>query len=131
MAADQPHHQPRACARIAEIKGLPGGQQRAYAATVDLPLAGAEPLDAGAQSAAGGGGAQNVVALKQTFDFCATLRQQAQDERTMGDRLVAGRTQSAFEGAAGGGSQSLRGAVAGRRGGACAIGLHGVVLADK
>ena len=128
VAAHKAHHQPRAGACIAKIENFFGGEQRADAAAVHLPFTGTEAFDAGAQRAAGGSGAQHVVAFQQALDIRAPLRQQAQDERTMGDRLVAGRTQPAIEGAAGGGSQWLRGAVASRRGGACAISLRGSCL---
>jgi HPt (histidine-containing phosphotransfer) domain-containing protein len=56
---------------------------------------------------AGGGGAQHVVALQQALDGRAALRQQAQDQRAVGDRLVARRAHRAFSGAAAAGAHRL------------------------
>ena len=68
VAADHAHHQPRAGAGVAEVERSARRENRADAQAADAPAPLADPLDAGAERAAGLAGAQHVVAFEQALD---------------------------------------------------------------
>ena len=107
VAADHPHHQPRAGARVAEVERPAWLEQRTHAEAVDPPPPLAAALDAGAERAAGLSRAQHVVAFEHAIDRRFAAAQQAEDEGAMGDRLIAGRTRAASERAAALGGERL------------------------
>ena len=109
MAADHPHHQPRAGAGVAEVECVARRKNRADAQAADSPAPLADPLDAGAERAASLACAQHVVAFEQSLDRRFTAAQQAEDEGAMRDRLVARRTDAPFERAAALGAERLGG----------------------
>ena len=88
-------------------------ENRADAEAVDAPAPFSDPLDAGAERAAGFAGAQHVVAFEQAVDHGFAAAEQAKNEGAMRDRLVAGRADAASERAAAFGAERLDG---GRRG---------------
>ena len=98
MAAHDTHHQPRAGAGIAEIEHLFGGEQGAEAGPFDPPLAIAQALDLRPQSAAGGGGAQHIIAFQQPLNGGHALGEQAEDDGAMGDGFIAWRLKGARKG---------------------------------
>ena len=115
MAADHAHHQPRAGAGVAEIERVARRENRADAEAADAPAPLADPLDAGAERAAGFAGAQHVVAFEQALDRGFAAAQQAEDEGAMRDRLVAGRAGAPSERAAALGAERLGGGASGKR----------------
>jgi lipopolysaccharide assembly protein A len=68
----------------------PRARQPADADAGDLPAARAEAFDARAQRLAGLGGAQDVVALEQPLDRRLADGEEAEDQRAVRNRLVAG-----------------------------------------
>ena len=91
VAAGDSHHQPRARPGVAEIEPLRGLDEAADAGAADPPAPRRVARHGGAERPAGRGGAQHVVAFEQALDPGLADREQAEDERPMRDRLVAGR----------------------------------------
>ena len=81
------HDQAHAGAGVAAIDHVGGFGKTAT--SLDAPLAWAKLLDAGAEATHGLGGAQHIVPFKKPFDLGDALRQRAQDEGSVRDRLVA------------------------------------------
>ena len=68
VAADDPHHQPRAGAGVAEIERFTRRQNRAEPGPANPPLTGPEPLDRRAERLAGLSGPEHVVAFEQPLN---------------------------------------------------------------
>ena len=100
VATDDTHHQPRSRACIAEVERLGRLTKMAAPGTIHAPMPFAETLDNCAQCATSSSRSQHVVAFQQTADFRTSLRQQAEDQRSMGYRFVAGRSHVAAQSAA-------------------------------
>ena len=95
-ARDRPHDEPAAGGGIAEIEHLARLAKACDAHAVDIPGAGAaalgaldDALDSGAERAHGVCGVEDVLAFKEAGDLRLSHRERAEDERAMGDRLVA------------------------------------------
>ena len=90
-------HQPAAGAGIAEIQGLARLGKARYAHAIDLPDALADPLDLSAEEAQDFGGIQYVSTLQKAGNPGSSDGQGSQNQRPVGNRLIAGGTDTAFQ----------------------------------
>ncbi len=97
MAGDDPQHQPRAGAGIAEIERRAGRQKRADARALHAPGPRSHALKLGPERATSADGGERIVPFQQALDPGLAHRQQAEHERAVGDRLVAGHANAALE----------------------------------
>ena len=101
MPADHAHHQARARAGIAEIKGFTRLEQRAQSCPKNTPASLAQPFDLCAKLSAGAAGIQHVLAFEQSFNPRFADRQKAKQEGAMRNALVARRFYPSTQGTAG------------------------------
>src|SRR5262249_4758281 len=98
-------------AGIAEVKHAMRFAEAPDADAVNAPLAFGHALDLGAQRARRLAGVEYVLAFEQPGDAGLPDRERAEDEGAVRDRLVAGHTRAALEGARAAGGQRRFGGV--------------------
>ena len=99
------HDEPGRGARITHVQNVLRLQKAADADAVNRPRALAGPLDAGAESAHGGGRCQNILAFQHAFNAGFAHRQATQHQCPVRDRLVSRNTDAPLEGGSRAGSQ--------------------------